>query len=296
MAITSYCKKCGRDVPVGDICENCGAKLLKSSARVAWCVEHAPVKDWISWNSAMRILLPLLVVVLGMILVLEGIAGGTEAVEALLRNGLVISLLGLLMMVTVVLLLVLILQGDDWLDCIVDSKGVHVSCYLPYPTPLKLMMRLRSPAQMQQVDLEDEIPMVLISQQDLSWKDIARVQLWPEKNLILFYAPVWWMRLALPCTPFTYEDSMDFIREKLGRKKTVALPAELVAPPKPKEPKHAKAKEPKAEQLSFADVPSPAEETMPPAPAEQEGGFVSLEDVLGEIKAAEQAETAEKTE
>lgn len=296
MAITSYCKKCGRDVPVGDICENCGAKLLKSSARVAWCVEHAPVKDWISWNSAMRILLPLLVVVLGMILVLEGIAGGTAAVEALLRNGLVISLLGLLLMVTVVLLLVLILQGDDWLDCIVDSKGVHVSCYLPYPTPLKLMMRLRSPAQMQQMDPEDEIPMVLISQQDLAWKDIARVQLWPEKNLILFYAPVWWMRLALPCTPFTYEDSMDFIREKLGRKKTVALPAELVAPPKAKEPKPARAKEPKAEQLSFADVPSPAEETTPPAPVEQESGFVPLEDVLGEIKAAEQAETAEKTE
>ena len=290
MAITSYCKKCGQDVSVGDICENCGAKLAKTSVRAAWCVEHEPVKDWINWNSAMRILLPLVAVVLVMILLLEGLAGGAEAVEALLRGGLVLSLLGLMMTVTAVLLLLLLLQGEDWLDCVVDSKGIHVSCYLPHPTPVKLMARLRSPKLMQQIDPEDEIPMVLISQQDLSWKDIARVQLWPDKTLILFYAPSWWMRLALPCTPFTYEDSMAMIREKLGRKKTVVLPAELIAPPKVKEPKAAKAKETKTEQLSFADVPAPAEESYTEPEPEAESGFVSLADVLEEIKENE-AET-----
>ena len=121
-------------------------------------------------------------------------------------------------------------------------------------------------------------------------EDIARVQLWPDKTLILFYAPSWWMRLALPCTPFTYEDSMAMIREKLGRKKTVVLPAELIAPPKVKEPKAAKAKETKTEQLSFADVPAPAEESYTEPEPEAESGFVSLADVLEEIKENE-AET-----
>ena len=286
MAITSYCKKCGQDVPVSDICENCGAKLQKSSVRVAWCIEHDPVKDWINWNSAMRILLPLVATVLALILLLEGLAGGAEAVEALLQSGLLISLLALLMVAVAVLLLTFMLQGDDWLDCAVDHKGLHVRCYLPHPTPLKLLMRLRSPALMQQIDPEDEIPMVLISQQDLAWKDIARVQLWPDKTLILFYAPSWWMRLALPCTPFTYEDSMEFIRDKVGRKKNLSLPAELIAQPKQKEARAPKAKPPKTEQLSFADVPLPEEE--PAFVPQEESGFVSLEDVLAEIKETEE--------
>ena len=286
MAITSYCKKCGQDVPVGDICENCGAKLAKSAARAAWCVEHAPVKDWISWNGAMRILLPLVVLVLALILVLEAAAGGAEAVELLLRSGLIISLLGLLLMVAAVLLLVFILQGEDWLDCVVDSRGVHVSCYLPNPTPLKLMLRLRSPALMQEADPEDEIPTVLISRQEIAWKDVARIQLWPDKNLLLFYAPAWWMRLALPCTPFTYEDSMEYIRDKLGRKKNVILPPELIAPPKPKA---VRPKEPAVQQLTFADVPATAEAVE----AEQPQDFVPLADVLEEIRAAETAEWTE---
>ena len=288
MPMTCYCKKCGRDVPVADTCAHCGAKLARSSARVAWCVEHAPVRDWMCWNAVMRILLPVAAMALLLTLLLEGLIGGAEGVETLLRSGLTQALALLLVTVTAAVLLIFILQGEDWLDCVVDSKGIHVSCYLPNPTPLKLALRLRSPRLMQQADPADEVPTVLLSQQDLAWKDVARVQLWPEKTLILFYAPAWWMRLALPCTPFTYEDSMAFIRDKLGRKKTVRLPGELTAPPKPKEPRPAR----KEQQLSFADVtpapePAPAAEPVPDPQAEQPEDFVPLADVLAEIKAAE---------
>lgn len=281
MAITSYCKKCGQDVPVGDICENCGARLAKGAIRAAWCVEHHPVKDWMSWNAAMRILLPVMAVAFILILVLEGMAGGAQGMENLLRSGLLVTLLGILVMIAAGLLLVFILQGEDWQDCVVDSRGLHVNCYLPNPTPLKLILRLRSPALMQQADPEDDIPTVLISQQDLAWKDVARVQLWPEKTLILFYAPSWWMRLYLPCTPFTYEDSMFFIREKLGRKKNVALPWELVAPPKPKEPKPARSKEPESQQVTMAEI-LPSQE----GEGEKPEDFVPLADVLEEIKSS----------
>ena len=288
MPMTCYCKKCGRDVPVGDTCASCGAKLARSSARVAWCVEHVPVRDWMCWNAVMRILLPVAALALVLMMLLEGLTGGAEGIEMLLRSGLPQALALLLVTVTAAVLLVFILQGEDWLDCVVDSRGVHVSCYLPNPTPLKLALRLRSPRLMQQADPADEVPTVLLSQQELAWKDVARVQLWPEKTLILFYAPTWWMRLALPCTPFTYEDSMVFIRDKLGRKKTVRLPAELTALPKPKEPKSAR----KEQQLSFADVapapePAPTPEPAPDPLAEQPEDFVPLTDVLAEIKAGE---------
>ena len=282
MPITAYCKKCARDVPPGDLCPHCGGKLAKSALRVAWCADHTPVRDWMSWNAVMRLVLPVLLAVLALILLLEGLAGGLEGIAALLRGGLLFSLLGLLALTAAGLLLAFILQGDDLQDCVVDGRGVHIQQYLPEPTALKLMLRLKSPRLLERYDPTEGI--LLIGQKELLWKDIARVQLWPEKTLILLYAPAWWMRLALPCTPFTYEDCLTFIQEKLGRKKGVMLPAELAAPPAPKP---AKAAPVKAQQLSMADIPPAAEPPAPSPEAEKPEDFVPLSDVLAEIKEQE---------
>ena len=109
--------------------------------------------------------------------------------------------------------------------------------------------------------------------------------------MILFYAPRWWMRVALPCTAFTWADALDFIREKIGKKKAVKLPEECrqVAPAK------GKAAPAKSHQLTFEEVAAefggPSNE--PPLPenvtGELESDFTSLEDVLNEIKQSEQA-------
>ena len=282
MPITAYCKKCARDVPPGDLCPHCGGKLAKSALRVAWCADHTPVRDWMSWNAVMRLVLPVLLAVLALILLLEGLAGGLEGIAALLRGGLLFSLLGLLALTAAGLLLAFILQGDDLQDCVVDGRGVHIQQYLPEPTALKLMLRLKSPRLLERYDPTEGI--LLIGQKELLWKDIARVQLWPEKTLILLYAPAWWMRLALPCTPFTYEDCLTFIQDRLGRKKGVTLPAELAAPPAPKP---AKAAPVKAQQLSMADIPPAAEPPAPSPEAEKPEDFVPLADVLEEIKGQE---------
>lgn len=288
MPITAYCKKCARDVAPGERCPHCGGKLAKSAVRVAWCADHIPLKDWISWNAAMRILLPLAAMVLVLILLLEGMAGGLQAVEDLLRGGLLFALLGLLAMVITLLLLVFILQGEDLQDCVVDGRGVHVQTYLPHPTPMKLLLRMKPAALLQQYDPAEGI--LLIDQREVMWKDIARVQLWPEKTMILLYSPAWWLRLALPCTPFTYEDSLGFIQEKLGRKKGVILPGELTALPKPMKEKTAAVPE-KVQQIAFEDV-LPAASTEP----EQPEDFVPLEDVLKEIQQAESQADTEKAE
>lgn len=276
MAITAYCKKCARDVPPGDTCSHCGAKLSKSSLRVAWCVDHVPVRDWMSWNAAMRLLLPLTGAILLIVLLLEALAGGTAAVEALLRGGLVFTLLMLLSVIALFLLLVFILQGEDVQDCSVDGAGVHIQTYLINPTPMKLLLRLRSPSLMAQLDPEDPAPLVLINRQELAWRDVTRVQLWPEKGLVLLYAPAWWMRLAIPCTALTWEDVMTFLTDKLGRKKNVALPRELIVPPKPKATRAQKA------------APPPPATPMSADGAEKTEDFVPLADVLEEIRRQEE--------
>lgn len=283
MPLTSYCKKCAADVPVSDHCPHCGAKLAANAVRLAWCVDHTPVKDWMSWNAVARIVLPLAVVMVALMLGLEWAVAGVAGVESMLSGGVMIAVLGMMALGAALILLALILQGDDVLDCVMDSKGLHVTQYLPEPTALKLLLRLKSPRMIQQAG--PEAPMLLLSQRDIAWKDIARVQLWPEKTLMLLYAPAWWLRLPLYCTPFTWEDALELVRDKLGRKKGVSLPAELVAPPKPKSPKPVKEK-----QLTIADIPE-IPEAAPMAAvdptAEKAEDFVPLEDVLREIQESE---------
>ncbi len=274
MPLTSYCRKCGRDVPVASVCPDCGAKLAANTVRLAWCVEHRPAADWMCWNAVARLICPALAATILLVVLLEALMGGLDGVAALLSGGLVPALLGIIAAVLAVLLLIFLFQGDDLLDCVMDAKGVHVQTYLPRPTALKLLMRGKS-ARM--LDAGEEI--LLLSSREIAWKDIRRVQLWPEKTMILLYAPQWWLRLPLPCTPFTWADALDFIADKVGRKKDVILPAECrqAAPVKAKPVKPVK-----TQQLAFEDLP-PEE----PVTGELEGDFTSLQDVLEEIREAE---------
>ena len=227
MALTATCKKCNREVKPGDICPICGTKLPKSAIHAAWVVERKPVADWMCWNAILRWLLPAGTVVLALALLLEGVSGGTEAVEKLFLGSFPVTLLLLLGVLLLLVLAALLLQGRELVDYIVDSRGVHATRYLPDPTPLKLLLRLKSPGMMRQVDPAAQPPVLRLDEQNLPWRAVSRVQLWPEKCYILFYAPTWWLRIPVQCTPFSWEDALFYVRDKLGKKKAVDLPEHL---------------------------------------------------------------------
>ncbi len=268
MARTAYCKRCGREVDAGEICPLCGTRLGKNAAHAAWCAERTPVKDWMYWNSVMRLLLPGTLALLVLVLLAEGISGGFGAVEKMLSSAFPIVLGILLATVLTVVFLILLLQGKELSDFVVDSRGIHETRYLPDPTPLKLLLRLKAPRMPAE---DDESRVVRLGERHLAWKDVSRVQLWPEKCMVLFYAPSWWLRIPVACTPFTWENTMEYIREKLGRKKKVRLPQSLQAPAPPAAGRRTSAvrryAEPPAEQLRMEDFSMPEEE-----PPEAENG------------------------
>ncbi len=261
MPLSSYCKKCGQDVPVGDFCPYCNSKLAANTVRLAWCIDHAPVRDWMCWNAVMRLVLPVIGMAILVVVVLEALLGGLSGIGLMLPS-LLVSLAGLVILLLSVLLLVFILQGDDVQDCVVDARGVHVTTYLTEPTKTKLLLRGKSPRLLDGQENPGAIP---VAQKDIVWKDIARVQLWPEKTMMLFYAPAWWMRVALPCTPFTWVDSLDFIREKIGKKKNVILPPECRQgqESKPKSAKPQREKQLAMEDVYVPPMPIPPEEVPP---------------------------------
>ena len=246
MALTAFCKKCGREVDAAEVCPYCGTRLGKNAAHAAWCVERTPVKDWMCWNAVMRLLLPAALAILLLVLLLEGISGGAGAVEKMMTSGFPVVLLILLGTILAVVLLALLLQGRELTDYVVDHRGIHEIHYLPDPTPLKLLARLKSPALAGAGDGEGRARVVKLSERDLAWRDVARVQLWPEKCMILYYAPAHWLRIAVECTPFTWDDVMGLTREKLGKRRKIRLPQSLVIPVAPK-----------ARRVKAAPAPSP---------------------------------------
>lgn len=262
MGLTCYCKKCNKDVPAAEICEACGGKLALSQARAAWCIDRKPVLDWISWNAIVRVGAPVGLLTLALVLLLETTIGGWTALVSLLTGSFLPTLGILLAVLAGLLALILWLQGDEVLDCVVDSKGVHVQYYLPEPNEFKLLLRLKPRRLMNRV-IGRRSRALLYAQQELLWKDVQRVQLWPEKNMVLFYAPAVWLRVAVPCTPFTWDDTLGMIRDKLGKKKNVMLPRELreEAPPKQKK----KTAAPKAARASRHPEPfqTPREDAAP---------------------------------
>ena len=182
----------GYNISINGNCPYCGSKLGKNAAHAAWCVERTPVKDWMCWNALMRILLPAALVILLLVLAAEGISGGIGAVEKMLVSGFPAVLLILLGTILLLALAALLLQGKELTDYVVDNRGLHEVHYLPDPTPLKLIARLRSPAQMKEAMQGTGAPVLKLGEKHLAWKDVARVQLWPEKCMILYYAPGWW--------------------------------------------------------------------------------------------------------
>lgn len=240
MALTSYCKKCDKDVPVGEICPYCGGKLTAASVRTAWCRERIPVKDWICWNGVMRFVLPGALGILIIIVLAELISGGPGALERMIGTGLLTILLVILGAILLVAFLALLLQGKDLQDTVADGKGIRVTTWLPEPTALKLFVRMKPASLLEKTRTEGQTPVLELDTTEIAWKNITRVQLWPEKCMILFYAPKMWLRLSITCTPFTWEDCLTLIREKIGKKKNVDLPPILQVRTEKKTTRHAK--------------------------------------------------------
>lgn len=265
MPLTCSCKKCGREVPPSDVCTVCGSKLNPSQAHVTWKIVRTPVKDWMCWNAVMRIILPVLLLVLAIIVWMESLSGGLAGVENLVSGGFLTVIGVILAAAALVVLIVLLLRGQELLICSIDSKGMHIERYLPHPSTVRLLARLKPPA------LMDDAPNVplLLDRADVTWKQVQRIQLWPEKSYIILYAPAWWQCMAMPAAPLVWNDALEMIRQKVGKRKDLILPPGL-RDDKPSG--HPKAASPKPERATRHARPFEGmeEQNIPQKPVENE--------------------------
>lgn len=214
MPIVSYCKKCQTEVPVSDICMNCGKKLPQNSERMSWYYVNDPVKDWISWNNVMRILLPVLLIILVIALFVEWITRGGSSVVVLLKQGLIPTLLWIGAGCSLLIGLTLFLQGQESIQLVIDHQGVHAYTYLVRPSKLKWYLRLqRAPVKEGKMDIT-----ACVEEKHVLWKQIRGIALWPDKWKVMVYHPKGWLALTLHCTPMNYDQALDYLFEKLQKK------------------------------------------------------------------------------
>ena len=137
---------------------------------------------------------------------------------------------------------------------------------------MKLWMHGKSAALM---DTADTNGRVILSEKDLAWKDIARVQLWTDKRLMLLYSPRWWMKLSVPILLAKWNDVLTMVDEKLGKKKAVELPDDWAHQLPPQ-----RVQEKKPRKTAIETDVIPPQTTLP----EDEEDYRPLDEVLEELR------------
>ena len=230
MAITAFCRKCGKEMRPGATCPSCGGKL--STPHTLWRVSRRPVLSWTAWNSPLRLALPALLLV-GLVLLGAELAAGPGGLQRFFEGSIPALLGWMLVGLLLAVGLMLLLQGKETLEIAADKSGVNLRVLLPKPTAIKLLAHFRSPRLLRDESCRMEYGL-LVDERRVAWKDVRRVQLWPEKGMFLLYGPRWWLRLAVPCDEEGWREMSALVTEKLGHKKGARVPASLKAAPKAK--------------------------------------------------------------
>jgi len=237
MPLVNYCKKCKAEVPVGESCPYCTAKLSQTGEQISFGMKQLVVRDWFAWNDLLRVALPVLALVLTIILFSEASAAGMAGVTALLSQGLLEMMLGMLALVILAVYLILHLQGAQSVHTVMDKQGVHVRIYIAEGNDLGLYARFMTQSSADRLAQTDERPalngLMLVKKISLPWNEIRRVRVWREGGMILFYRPSFWQSAAVRCPGRELIDAEAFVRKKMKRfKKAKVLPK--MAPEKKK--------------------------------------------------------------
>ncbi|MBR6954844.1 MAG: zinc ribbon domain-containing protein [Clostridia bacterium] len=221
MPYSARCKKCGTETSSGALCPRCGGKL--GPWRCLWRTQRIPVLSWSCWNAPMRIMLPALAVMALAAMGVELTLGGWPALERLMAGSFPLLMLSLVGAAVLLTGLVLLLRGREVLEIAADKGGLTVTVLLPKPGAVSLLARLHSPAEAADPALQRTYGLFL-EEKTIPWKSIRRVGLWPEKQLVLFYAPAHWLRAAVPCDRASWPEMRQTITDKLGKQKHTRLP------------------------------------------------------------------------
>ena len=180
------------------------------------------------------------------LLAAEASATGAAGVTALLRQGFLWVMLGLLAGMLAALLALMLLRGPERVHFVLDRQGVHARVYVPEGCgALRLYARFTTPEIVERLAAGDDRPplegLTLVKRVTLPWESIRRVRVWREGATLLFFHPRYWQVLAMRCPLADLPPAEEYVRRKLKRFKRVKvlppLPAGRGKAARPRAPK-----------------------------------------------------------
>ena len=232
MPLVNYCKKCKTEVPMGESCPHCGGRLTQSGEQISFGMKRKVVREWFAWNHLLRVALPVFALVLAVAVGAEAYAAGMQGVIALIAQGFLETMLGVLGLMLFAIFLTLHLQGVESVHTVLDKQGVHVRTYIADGNDLGRIARFVSRQTVERLaETEDRAPLpglMLVHRVTLPWTEIRRVRIWREGSTILFFRTSFWQVSAVRCPVGELAAAEALIRKKLKRnKKARVLPAEV---------------------------------------------------------------------
>ena len=227
MPLVNYCKKCKAETPLGDSCPYCGSKLAQTGEQISFGTVRIPHRDWFAWNQMLRIVLPVLLLVFGIVVAAEAAAAGVNGVVTLLKGGFLRTMVILAVGAVVALRVVFKLQGAENVHVVMDKNGITVRTYVQQGNDAALYARLLNAQAAEKLAEEDDRPelenLTLVKKSTLAWNAVRRVVIWPEESAVLFYRPALWQAAAVRVPVEEMASAEEFIRKKLKRNKKVRL-------------------------------------------------------------------------
>ena len=212
----NYCKKCHVEVRRGDACPQCGARLTKAGECLTAYQPLRPVRDWFCWNRALRVTLPMLLLVFLLFVLIEAATRGEWGVRALLAGGFLEVMSGLLALALGLICFVLLLQGEEVVKTVLDKDGVRQWVYLPDSGKLRRLAHFVSAEALAALENETEAMRgyTLVQKRAVRWADIKRVGEWPEAGVLLLYRPRFWLFLPIRLSGEDYDEARAYIAKK----------------------------------------------------------------------------------
>ena len=227
MPLVNYCKKCKAEVPLGESCVYCGGKLAQTGEQISFGVVRRPVGEWFAWNGFLRIVLPVMAMVMIFVIAGEAAVGGAQAVQALLSQGFLTTMLALFGAALALIFALLWVQGTEHVHVVLNQTGMQVRTYIPQGRTVGVYARFASPEALEKLAASDEraalAGLMLVKRTLLPWSQVRRVQVWREGNAILFFRPIFWQAAAVRCPVGELAQAEAFVRKKLKRFKKAKI-------------------------------------------------------------------------
>lgn len=213
-----YCPKCQRQNPAPQ-CVQCGRALGNPSVRYVWEDSRLALADSHRIGFLLRVSLVVSMAVVLVMLIIEYIARGLDAFSYFfLSTGIPAAALGLGLGLFLLGLLMLLFQGRESVQYMLDPKGVLKRTWIK-PTRLNCWSRfIRYDKGAFQRNSEG-LPFLLAHEEYLVWQDAARYKPAPRAGRITLYRPSSFVFMTLYLPREEYDGAAEMVAAKLKNKR-----------------------------------------------------------------------------